>query len=70
MKTRASGVYAIVKQDAPRKLPLLGLGNELVWQSINDTNLNAAIKLTGSKVGRYPGKKLMGVLFSRSVEFC
>ena len=39
----------------PRSLPLLGLGNELVWQSVDDSALAAAVKATGSQVGRYPG---------------
>ena len=46
----------VVSQAAtPRGLPLLGLGNELVWQSVNDSALAAAVKATGSQVGRYPG---------------
>ena len=40
---------------ARRALPRLGLGNELVWQSINDTALAAAVAESGSTVGRYPG---------------
>ena len=29
--------FVTASTDAGRSLPLLGLGNELVWQSINDT---------------------------------
>ena len=38
-----------------RALPRLGLGNELVWQSLNDSVLARAVADTGSTVGRYPG---------------
>eukprot|EP00937_MAST-01D_sp_MAST-1D-sp2_P002722 g2722.t1 len=43
------------KAGSQRELPLLGLGNELVWQSVNDTRLAAAVRETGAAVGRYPG---------------
>ena len=38
-----------------RNLPLLGSGNELVWQNVSDPKLIAStIKLKNS-IGRYPG---------------
>eukprot|EP01046_Picozoa_sp_COSAG06_P005931 COSAG06_NODE_271_length_18677_cov_157.113360_2_plen_643_part_00 len=38
-----------------RSVPLLGLGNELVWQSLDDASLAKAIGTSGSFAGRYPG---------------
>ena len=39
----------------PRTIPLLGLGNELVWQSLNDASLAKAMRMASSIIGRYPG---------------
>lgn len=38
-----------------RTVPLFGYGNELVWQSSNDTKLTEVISRTGSTLARYPG---------------
>jgi len=38
-----------------RGLPRLGLGAELVWQSVNDTVLAGMVRMSGSSLGRYPG---------------
>ena len=32
-----------------------GFGNELCWQAVNDTKLQAITKASGATIGRYPG---------------
>ncbi len=44
-----------VNSEASRPLVLYGYGNELCYQSLNDSVLNKAIASSGGTVGRYPG---------------
>ena len=44
-----------VDSEASRPVVLYGYGNELAFQSLNDTVLNKAIAGSGATVGRYPG---------------
>ncbi len=36
-------------------MPLLGYGNEMLLQSVNDTELNGLVAQTGSRLQRFPG---------------
>jgi hypothetical protein len=54
--SQLQGSFFSVKPSGSRRgLPKLGLGNELCWQSVNDTVLSRAVAATGSTIGRYPG---------------
>ena len=46
---------ATVATELERKIVLYGYGNELAFQSLNDSVLNAAIAASGAVIGRYPG---------------
>ena len=51
----APPVHVLGGASPPRGLPQLGLGNELVWQSVDDSVLAAKVNESGSTIGRYPG---------------
>ena len=42
-------------ESATRPAVKYGFGNELCWQSVNDTKLQAITKASGATIGRYPG---------------
>ena len=52
----ASDAEALWCKLAPAKAPpLVGFGNELIFQSTNDTGLNEMVAASGSQLQRYPG---------------
>ena len=46
---------SVSDSEPARPLVRFGFGNELVWQSANDSKLNRAVSASGSTIARYPG---------------
>eukprot|EP01012_Entosiphon_sulcatum_P045099 TRINITY_DN6005_c0_g1_i2.p1 TRINITY_DN6005_c0_g1~~TRINITY_DN6005_c0_g1_i2.p1 ORF type:complete len:450 (-),score=84.00 TRINITY_DN6005_c0_g1_i2:134-1483(-) len=51
----AVATQVTVDAQGERPVVLYGLGNELVFQSVNDTQLNTLVRQTYGSVARYPG---------------
>lgn len=51
----AATSVVLINKIAGRIPPMVGFGSELVWQSVNDPQVQKALAESGAAVGRYPG---------------